>query len=173
MAGSSIVPRGTRLAFAHALLASLLALALHAGESAPGQAWRGARWGMGVEEVLASFPGEASRLPSEVKLEDGHVVSAGIERFDLGGVELRVRFVFSQSRLALVSLRTPPQKPVDAAVYDKLRRHLAEALGGAGEESKDDNFVDMRQTRWERGTTRIDLKYIPGTVVVLYSPITK
>jgi len=160
------------MAMAHALLIPLLATALGAGEpGAASDAWRGARWGMGVEEVLKAFPGEAVRLPTEQKLDDGNVVSAGIDRFELGGVEFRVRFVFASGRLALVSLRTPPQRPVDAAVYDKLRQHLAAALGGAGEETKDDNFVDMRQTRWDRSPSRIDLKFIPGVVVVLYSPL--
>jgi len=161
------------MAMAHALLIPLLASALGAGEAAPApdRAWRSARWGMDVEDVLKAFPGEAARLPTELKLEDGNVVAAGIERYELGGVELRVRFVFSGGKLALVSLGNAPQKPVDAAVYEKLRKHLDGTLGGAGDESKDDAFVDLRQTRWDRGGSRIDLKYVPGTVVVLYSPL--
>jgi hypothetical protein len=28
----------------------------------------------------------------------------------------------------------------------------------------------MRQTRWERGGSRVDLKYIPGVVAVVHYP---
>ena len=70
-----------------------------------------------------------------------------------------------------MSLRTPEKTYAATDVYEKLSDHLAKQLGGPGEETKDDNFVDMRQTRWNVGGTRIDLKYIPGVVVILYSPL--
>jgi len=134
-------------------------------------AWRGARWAMTVDELLKVFPGEAVRLDPEQKLPDGNVIAAGIEKHVLEGQELRVRFVFTDGKLALVSLRSPPDQYAHPEVYAKLREHLARQLGSPGEETKDDNFVDLRQTRWDRAPSRIDLKYIPGVVVLLYSPL--
>jgi hypothetical protein len=132
--------------------------------------WRAARWGMTVEEVLAAFQGEARALEPPLNLADGNVVAAGIERFDVGGHPFRVRFVFEAGRLALVSLRTPPESPARAEAYVELQRLLAELLGGPGEATADDAFIDMRQTRWKAGRSAIDLNYVPGVVVILYHP---
>ena len=38
------------------------------------------------------------------------------------------------------------------------------------EDAKDDAFIDMRQTRWNRGSSRADLKYIPGVVALIHYP---
>jgi hypothetical protein len=138
--------------------------------AAAGDLWRGAERGWTVEQVLAAFPGEARRLDPEERLADGNVVAAGIERHDLAGEVFRVRFVFEKGRLALVSLRTPPDRYAGADVYQRVARHLAARLGGPGEESRDATFVDMRQTRWRTAAATVDLKYIPGVVVVLHAP---
>lgn len=132
-------------------------------------AWRAARWGMTVEDVLAAFPGEAVRLEQPVPLADGHVVAAGIDGFSLGPDRFQVRFVFEDGRLALVSLRTPERAYAPADRYAAVGALLARELGRPGEEARDDALVDLRQRRWEVGATRIDLKYLPGVLVVLYS----
>jgi hypothetical protein len=124
---------------------------------------------MSVEEVLAAFPGEATRVQPEVRLEDGNVIGAGIERHEFESLEFRVRFIFTGGRLALVSLRTPQARYVDATEYERLQGALAARWGPAAEVARDDNFIDLRQTRWDRGPTRVDLKYIPGVVVVLFA----
>jgi hypothetical protein len=125
---------------------------------------------MTVEQLLAAFPGEAVRLEPEERLADGNVVAAGIERWVDAGQPFRVRFIFADGKLALVSLRSPVDQAATAASYEQLRKLLAERLGAAGEETTDDAFIDLRQTRWRAGESRVDLKYIPGVVVVLYSP---
>lgn len=139
-----------------------------AAEDASGQ-WRAARWGMTVEEVLKAFPGEAARVEPELKLADGNTVSAGIERHELGGHAFRVRFVFEGGKLALVSLLAGHEKYVGLEAFDALHKVLAERLGGPGESSKDDAFIDMRQVRWDRPRGRVDLKFIPGKLVILHS----
>ena len=134
-------------------------------------AWRSARWGMTVDGVLRAFPGEAFLLDPEQKLQDGNVVAAGIDGFEVDGQVFRVRFIFEGGKLALVSLRTPHDKYVKPETYERLQAHLAGEFGAKGEETRDSNFIDMRQTRWDRAPNRIDLKYVPGTLVVLYSPL--
>lgn len=130
-----------------------------------------ARWGMRVDEVLAAFPGEARRLEREEALENGNVVAAGIDRRRIGGVELRVRFVFSPERgLALVSLRTPERDRAPADAYRQVRAALAARHGWPGVETRDDQIVDQRQTRWTLGRTTVDAKYIPGVVAVVWYP---
>jgi hypothetical protein len=133
-------------------------------------AWRSARWGMTPEEVLAALPKEAVRLSPEVKLADGNVVAVGIDGYPFEGLTFDVRFVFAAGKLALVSLRTPQKQPVEAAAYTRLRDALTKAWGPPLEETKDDNFVDLRQARWNRGPDRADLKYIPGVVVLVHYP---
>jgi hypothetical protein len=132
--------------------------------------WREARWGMSLEQVLAAFPGEAFPLDPPLKLADGNVVAAGIEKFEVGAQPFRVRFIFEGGKLALVSLRTPPESPARPEVYVELQKLLADRLGGPGESTADDEFVDMRQTRWKAGRSTVDLKYVPGVVVILYHP---
>jgi len=163
-----------------ALLA--LALSLSAARAAPPAAplaapaedasgeWRAARWGMTVEEVLKAFPGEAARVEPELKLADGNTVSAGIERHELGGQVFRVRFVFQGGKLALVSLLAGHVRFVGPEAFESLQKVLAERLGGPGESTKDDAFIDMRQVRWDRPRGRVDLKFIPGKLVILHSP---
>ena len=138
--------------------------------ASPGQGWRAARFGMTPEEVLAVFPKEAFRLSPEVTLADGNVIAAAIGGFAFEGLTFDVRFIFTKGKLSLVSLRTPQKQPVDADAYSRLRDALARKWGPPMEDAKDDNFVDMRQTRWNRGPDRADLKYIPGVVVLLHYP---
>lgn len=132
--------------------------------------WRSARFGMTVEEVLAAFPGEAARLDPVLKLEDGNEVVVGIDRHQLLGVAFRVRFIFSGGKLALVSLRTLPDQYAKPETFERLAKHVAEQVRRRGEGSQDDNFIDLRQVRWKLRSTQVDLKYIPGVVVLLYHP---
>jgi hypothetical protein len=164
-----------------ALLPALLAVwtsaaaaqvALDKSGTAQGEAWKGARWGMTPAEVLAAFPGQAFRVEPEVRLEDGNTVTVGIDALAFEGLTFRVRFLFEKGKLALVSLRTEPDKYVDASAYEKLRKALVDRWGSPVETANDDNFIDMRQTRWNRGANRADLKYIPGVVVLIHYPKT-
>lgn len=153
-----------------------LAVALLSGAGrAPGPEgdgdWRAARWGMTEDDVLRTFPGEAKRLESPQKLADGNVVALGIEKHAIGATEFRVRFVFDPvGKLALVSLRTDPGLYAEPAAFQETRDVLAGQLGLPGANTSDANFVDMRQASWWTARSRIDVKYIPGVVVVLYSP---
>jgi hypothetical protein len=133
-------------------------------------AWGAARWGMSVDEVLRAFPGEAVKLDPEERLSDGNVVAVGIERRAVAGQAFRVRFVFEKGQLALVSLRTLPQGYAEPEVYERMEAHLSETLGPPVARDRDDNFIDLRQTRWRLPDAGVDLKYIPGVVVVLYHP---
>jgi len=141
-----------------------------AAPASPENAWRGTRWGMTPAEVAAALPKEARLLSPEVKLADGNVIAAAIDGFAFEGLNFDVRFIFTGGKLSLVSLRTPQKKPVDVEAYARLRDALVKSWGPPLEETKDDNFVDMRQTRWNRGASRADLKYIPGVVVLLHYP---
>jgi hypothetical protein len=172
-----------RIGFALAGLAAALVATRADGQLEPPVAvpvhdlgWRSARWGMSVDEVLAAFRSEAVRIDPEQRLEDGNVVAAGIESRTIAGVPFRVRFVFSAGKLALVSLRTPEAEPATFETYGRVRSALASELGWPGASTKDDNFVDLRQTRWQLGRTAVDLKYAaaragsPGVVAVVWFP---
>lgn len=137
----------------------------------PSGEWRGARWGMSVEEVLRAFPGEARRVEPALELADGAVVAVRIDRQEIAGHPFRVGFVFEGGKLALVSLRTPQDRPAGAEVYEGLAKLLGDRFGARGERSADDNFVDLRQTRWRLARGAVDLKYVPGVIVVLYHPL--
>jgi hypothetical protein len=132
--------------------------------------WRAARWGMTVEELLKAFPGEARRLDPEIKLADGNVVAAAIEEHSVAGRPFRVRFVFEGAKLAIVSLRTPEGSYADDKAYDELRAHLRGRLGEPSYGVTEKPFVEQRQTRWALREGVVDLKAIPGTVVLMYSP---
>ena len=157
------------------VIALACALAAPPSARAPGappaaaEYWRAARWGMTAEEVLKAFPGEASRLDPPVTLKDGNVVGVGIDHHVLAGREFRVRFVFREGRLVIVSLRTPESQPALADAYEALDRHLAGLVGRPGEHTADDNFIDMRQTRWMVGRSIVDLKYVAGALVVMWA----
>jgi hypothetical protein len=151
-------------------IALLLVTPLASADAPRTGAWRAARFGMTPEEVLAAFPKEAFRLSPEVTLADGKVVAVGIDGYAFEGLPFDVRFVFADGKLAMVSLRTPAKVPADAAAYARLREALERKWGPPMEDDKDDKVVDMRQTRWNRGPDRADLKYIPGVVVLIHYP---
>lgn len=172
-----------RTSFALALTLSLIAAPAAAAEprgasSPSGPAapeptsggWRGARFGMTPAQVLAVFPGEAKRIEPEVKLADGNRIAVGIDGYEMEGLSFDVRFVFGDGKLALVSLKAGGKAFVDAATYSRVHDALVARWGKPLEDAKDDNFIDMRQTRWDRGADRADLKFIPGTLVLLLYP---
>jgi hypothetical protein len=121
-------------------------------------------------EVLAAFPGEATPVSPPVTLADGNVIAAGIDGHAFEGQPFDVRFLFTAGKLSLVSLRTPKAKPVEADAYVKLRDALEKRWGPPIEDTAEKDFIDMRQARWARGTGRVDLKYIPGVVAIVFYP---
>ena len=139
-----------RLLLLSALLLSSPALAAEPGATA---GWRAARFGMTPGEVLSAFPKEAFRISPEMKLADGNTIPVGIDGLAFEGLTFDVRFVFTGGKLALVSLRTPPKKPVEAEAYARLRETLVKQWGPPLEDFQDDAFIDMRQARWNRGRT--------------------
>lgn len=154
---------------AHSADAPIAPVGLHTAVAGD---WRTARWGMSLEEILAAFPGQARRIAPEIKLQDGNVVAAGFEGHVVAAQEFQVRFVFAGGKLALVSLRTPPSRYADPGVFKRVVAALASELGPPASSEADDNLIDVRQTRWNVGRTQVDLKFIPGVVVILYHPRT-
>lgn len=138
----------------------------------PAGGWRSARWGMSPEEVLGAFPGEAAAIEPALLLADGSAVAVAIPSHTVAAQVFRVHFVFQRGGLALVSLRSPPDQTAPADAFEKLEKHFETQLGPPAERSRDAGLVDMRQTRWDVGRTRVDLKYIPGVIVILHSPRT-
>jgi hypothetical protein len=153
-----------------ALAAILLAPSALAAEPAASEGWRGARFVMSPAQVVAVFGGEAVRLSPEVKLADGKTVSVGIDGHAFEGLTFDVRFIFEAGKLSLVSLRTGQKAYIDTETYQKLREALVKKWGAPLEDTRDDNFIDLRQTRWNRGSDRVDLKYIPGVVALVFYP---
>lgn len=167
-----IAPTTRRAAAACLALAVLALVAPAAGRAqalGSGAEWQGARWGSTLEQVLKAFP-EAKKLDEPLQLADGNVVAAGIEKVVLGGTAFRVRFVFdSGGGLALVSLRTPEAVAAPKEQLGAIENALVAKLGPPAGRAEDRNFVEQRQVTWKTGSGRVDLKYIPGTIVVLHA----
>lgn len=152
------------------ILPLLLALAAAPASAADPGDWRTLRWGMSPDEVVAALPKEAQKLESQVKLADGNVIAADAKDAQLAGYTFTVAFVFDPAlKLTIVSLKSAPGRALKPEDFDKVRKAVAEQQGGAGELSKDDNFIDLRQETWRTKRTRVDVKYVPGVVVVMYS----
>jgi hypothetical protein len=161
-----------------AIAALLAASTAWSGEPAPpapaqpagAEAWGAARFGMTPDEVVVALRGEAVHLKPTVNLPDGNVVAVGIDGQAFEGLKVNVRFVFHEGKLALVSLRTLQGQYAEPAAYEATRKALLERWGKPIESASDANFIDMRQTRWDRGGSRVDLKYIPGVVAIVFYP---
>lgn len=166
----------THLARAAAPLAvAVAALAVAAprpahGQAAPPAEWGASRWGMTLEQVLRAFPGEAKKLDPPIALADGNVVAAGIDAHVLAGTTFRVRFVFDGAgKLVIVSLRTSEKEYAKPELLAPLEEAIADRLGPATSRGEDRELVEMRQVTWKGPTGRVDLKYIPGTIVVMHA----
>lgn len=135
-------------------------------------AWRAARWGMTVDEVLKAFPGQARPLQPEQRLADGKVIAAGIEKLELGGLAYRAHFLFEGGKLALVSLKTLAAKAAQGSDYEAIKARLAAETGQPGEERPLDATVDYREVRFSAGVSAVDVKFLQGALVLLYHPAT-
>jgi hypothetical protein len=133
-------------------------------------AWRTARWGMTVDEVLKALPGQAKKLEKEQRLADGKVIAVGIDTIPMGGLTYRAHFLFEGGKLALVSLRNLTSKAATGDDYEALRKQLAQETGTPGEDHPLDASVDYREIRFTAGGTAVDVKYMQGTLVLLYHP---
>lgn len=133
-------------------------------------AWRTARWGMTAEEVVRAFPGQARKLAPEQRLADGKVVAVGIDAVAVDGLTYRVHFLFEGGKLALVSLKSLPAKLAAGSDYEALRARLAKETGQPGQERPPEGTVDYREIRFAAGGTAVDVKYLDGTLVLLYHP---
>jgi hypothetical protein len=133
--------------------------------------WRGAHWGMSADEVLRHFTGEAKPVDPELKLANGATVSVRVDGQTLLGNPLRAAFVFEGGKLALVSLRTPERHYAAPEVYAAAAELITAKLGKPKDAASDTNFIDLRQTSWVLPKGQLDLKYIPGVIVLLYHPL--
>lgn len=133
-------------------------------------AWRAARWGMTVDEVLRAFPGQAKRLDPALALADGKQVAVEIASVTQGGLDHRAHFLFEGGKLALVSLKSLPARPAAGSDYDAVKAALARDAGQAGEERPVELTVDYREVRFTAGVTSVDVKFLQGTLVLLYHP---
>jgi len=136
----------------------------------PSGEWRGARWGMTIDEVLKAFPGEARPMQPRLDLADGAVVAVEIPGVDLAGQPMDARFVFAGGKLAIVSLRSPQRSHVPADTYQKLAGHLAARFGGPGEPMTEGMVGEMRQTTWRLPRGVAELKHVQGVLVLQYHP---
>jgi hypothetical protein len=132
--------------------------------------WRGARWGMSVEDVLQLFPGEAKRLDPELRLPNGTVVAVRLDGQRLLGHPLRGAFLFQDDKLVMVSFRTPEDHNAPAKAYEDAVKFLKGRLGNPRVAAADTNFVDMRHTTWDLPKGVLDFKFIPGVMVLQYHP---
>jgi hypothetical protein len=153
-----------------AVAVAALTPAAAGAQAAPPAEWRTSRWGMTLDEVLRAFPGEAKKLDAPIQLADGNVVAAGIDAHVLAGTTFRVRFVFDAAgKLVIVSLRTGEKDYAKPELLAPIEKALADRLGPPAERSNDQEFIDMRQVTWKGPTGRVDLKYVPGTIVVMHA----
>lgn len=133
-------------------------------------AFRGAGWGMTVEEVLKAFPGQARRLDPPQRLADGKSIEVAVEPLELGGLSYRAHFLFEGGKLVLVSLKTPAAKAATLADFDALKARLARETGTAGEERPLDATFQYREVRFTAGGSAVDVKFLQGALVLLYHP---
>ena len=98
----------------------------------PPPAWRGARWGMTKDEVLATFPGEATRLAQPAPFGPATPGSSdvAIPAWDGAGAQFRVLFGFDGPRLGRVHLNAI--KPGDNTCGDVEKSLTAELGAPAG-----------------------------------------
>lgn len=136
----------------------------------PAAAWRAARWGMTEAQVLQAFPGQAKRLAQPQKLADGKVVAVELQPVAVGPLTFRAHFLFEEGKLALVSLKSLPGTLAEGSDYEALRARLAAESGTPGQERPQDGTVDYREIRFAAGGTAVDLKFLQGTLVLLFHP---
>jgi hypothetical protein len=123
-----------------------------------------------VAEVVKAFPGQAKKLEKEQRLADGKVIAVAIDTVDVGGTAFRVHFLFEGGKLALVSLKSLQGTIPTKGDYDAVRARLAAEGTLVGEERVMDSVYDVREVRYAAGGTAVDVKYMKGTLVLLYHP---
>ncbi len=129
-------------------------------------AWRNARWGMTVDEVVAAFPGEALRA-SPAEIEKG-AAPVRIDKCEIAGTSFQVRFFFYRaSRLSQITLAPSSKRDASRPVFDSLATRLTEEYGPPASDIADQSMglagLRTAQKGWETAHARIGLTYMYGS----------
>lgn len=128
-------------------------------------AWRSARWGMTVDEVLAALPGEAVRAsPDEVAKGAAPVRMEGCE---IAGTKFQAQFFFYRnSRLTKIVFAPSSKRDAGRPLFDRIARMLAERHGPPKTDIDQDlGLAGLRtaQRSWLAGGEEISVTYMYGT----------
>jgi len=139
------------------------------------EGWSQARWGMTQEQVLSAFPGEAKILTGDLVNRQfvRGIATVGINRADIGGIPVRVLFLFDGAG-KLHGIRFVPSA---AFPSDDQFMRMADALAGVYGAPTIRAVRDTRQhplatpnsfvSAWVFPNSVIELVYIPPLSLIL------
>ncbi|MDB6121813.1 MAG: hypothetical protein JWQ71_806 [Pedosphaera sp.] len=128
------------------------------------EGWRGAKWGMGVVDVLAAFKGEAEKLSEEEGWKDG-VCFVKIPKLELAEELFDANFVFDKEKRLLKQVVLLASKTVKypEETFGPLEQKLTEKYGkpdfSSNEITGAKNTIITKKCSWKKGKTRIELQF--------------
>jgi hypothetical protein len=142
---------------------------------APPTIWRGARWGMSRDEVLAAFPGEAQRLarPADFGPPTPGSTDIAIPADGTDGKTFRVLFGFESNALNRIHLAAVRPQDATCGEVERLvtEKHAAPAArNNTGTSLRGEEIVwkrpDQTITLWCAGVPSLGFR----SVTLVYTP---
>jgi hypothetical protein len=141
----------------------------------PPAVWRGARWGMTKDEVLAAFAGEAQRLavPADFGAPTPGSTDVAIPAYEGDGATFRVLFGFESNALDRIHLSAA--KAGEATCGD-VEKALTEKHAAPASRNNTGTSLRGEETVWKRpnGTLTLSCAGVPSlgfrSVTLIYTP---
>jgi len=123
---------------------------------APPTVWRGARWDMAEDELLAAFAGEARRLdkPASFGQPRPGAASVGIPVYEIEGTPFRVLFGFGADGLNRIQLAAPK---AEYGACEELEKRLTEENGQPSFRAETVTSIRTKESAWSSPRQTITL----------------
>jgi hypothetical protein len=123
---------------------------------APPPVWRGARWDMAEDELLAAFAGEARRLdkPASFGQPRPGTANLGIPVYEIEGTPFRVLFGFGAAGLNRIQLAAPK---AEYGACEDLEKRLTEENGQPSSKGETVTSMVTKESVWSSPRQTITL----------------
>lgn len=135
--------------------------------------WKGAKWGMTIEQVQSLFTGEIIKLEEPEKYDNGTFCPLIIAEIEILADKYKASFLFDnqEKKLILISLSLIDKNAAVETIFNFLEQELTKKYSVPIYNSKEEYIW---KTTWKTNISFIDLDFFNGLtkfLIISYKPI--